>query len=148
MNVASDGELSIGYSKRWVGTEGSFPLSVSMPLRDEPYLGRIVLPWLANLLPEQGQLQSLARVLGYAQSNVVAILERIGGDTAGALSFGEPSDPDRWDYKPLTRFYGTDDAGEALQRHFDDIDRRPFLAGEDGVRQSLAGGKRRQFWPF
>ena len=79
MNVASDGELSIGCSERWVGTEGSFPLSVSMPLRDEPYPGRIVLPWLANLLPEQGQLQSLARVLGYAQSNVVAILERIGG---------------------------------------------------------------------
>lgn len=143
VKVAADGKISFGYSDRWIGTAGTFPLSVSMPMRDEPYPSRIVSPWLANLLPEEGQLKSLARILGLAQVNVLDILEMIGGDTAGALSFGEPSDPDRWAYTRLKTFYRTDDAREALQRHFEDIGRRPFLAGEDGVRQSLAGGQKK-----
>lgn len=143
VDVAPDGELSLGYSEHWIGTAGTFPLSVSMPLRVEPCPTRIISPWLANLLPEEGQLKSLARVLGLAQADALSILERIGGDTAGALSFGEPSGSDQWAYTPLTTFYGTDDAREALQRHFDDIGRRPFLAGEDGVRQSLAGGQKK-----
>lgn len=143
VNVAPGGKLTLGYSNHWIGAVGTFPLSVSMPLREKPYPTRIVSPWLANLLPEEGQLKSLARVLGLAQADALSILERIGGDTAGALSFGEHSDPDRWAYAPLTTFYGTDDAREALQRHFDDIGHRPFLAGQDGVRQSLAGGQKK-----
>lgn len=66
-----------------------------------------------------------------------------GGDTAGALSFGEAGDRSRWSYTPLTTFYRTDDPQEALERHFEDLGRRPFLVGEEGVRQSLAGGQKK-----
>ena len=122
---------------------GVFPLSVTMPLRTEPYPSEVISPWLANLLPEEEQLQVLTRSLGLDQADVLAVLSEIGGDTAGALSFGEPTDRSSWAYTPLTTFYDTEDPQEALVRHFEDLGRRPFLVGEEGVRQSLAGGQKK-----
>lgn len=143
VDVAADGTLTLRYGERWLQTAGAFALSVTMPLRTEPYPSEVISPWLANLLPEEEQLQVLTRSLGLDQADVLAVLKEIGGDTAGALSFGEPADPSRWAYTPLTQFYGTDDAPEALERHFADLGRRPFLVGEEGVRQSLAGGQKK-----
>jgi serine/threonine-protein kinase HipA len=114
-----------------------------MPLRAEPYLSDVISPWLANLLPEEEQLQVLTRSLGLDQADVLAVLSEIGGDTAGALSFGASTDRALWAYRPLTSFYDTADQRLALDRHFEDLGRRPFLVGEEGVRQSLAGGQKK-----
>jgi serine/threonine-protein kinase HipA len=143
VDVASDGSLSLRYAERWLQTFGAFPLSVTMPLRAEPYLSDVISPWLANLLPEEDQLQVLTRSLGLDQADVLAVLAEIGGDTAGALSFGAATDRALWKYAPLTTFYDTRDPHHALERHFEDLGRRPFLVGEEGVRQSLAGGQKK-----
>ena len=143
VDVADDGSLSLRYTERWLETGGAFPLSVTMPLRAEPYPSEVISPWLANLLPEEEQLQVLTRSLGLDQADVLAVLTEIGGDTAGALSFGAAADRALWAYKPLTTFYNTADPHLALERHFDDLGRRPFLVGEEGVRQSLAGGQKK-----
>ena len=143
VEVASDGALSLRYADRWRQTTGAFPLSVTMPLRAAPYTSEITSPWLANLLPEEEQLRSLTRSLGLDQADALAMLERIGGDTAGALSFGLASDRSRWAHRPLTDLYGIDTPAAALDRHFEDLGSRPFLVGEEGVRQSLAGGQKK-----
>ncbi|UXX81522.1 HipA domain-containing protein [Roseovarius pelagicus] len=143
VDVATDGTLSLRYDERWLQTSGAFPLSVTMRLRAKPYPSEVISPWLANLLPEEEQLQIMTRSLGLNQGDVLAVLTEIGGDTAGALSFGEPADPSRWAYTTLTQFYDTDDGAEALERHFADLGRRPFLVGEEGVRQSLAGDQKK-----
>ncbi|HRO10123.1 type II toxin-antitoxin system HipA family toxin [Amaricoccus sp.] len=143
VQVAEDGALSFAYTPDWLATRGAFPLSLTIPLRPGQHARDVVEPWLANLLPEEQQLVQVARSLGLDRSDALAILREIGGDTAGALSFGAPSDPAAGTYTPLTEFYGTPDEAAALERHFDDLGRRPFLAGEDGVRQSLAGGQRK-----
>lgn len=143
VDVAADGSLSLRYADRWLQTSGAFPLSVTMPLRVEPYPSAVISPWLANLLPEEEQLLVLTRSLGLDQADVLAVLAEIGGDTAGALSFGATSDRAQWAYAPLTSFYDTDDPFLALERHFEDLGRRPFLVGEEGVRQSLAGGQKK-----
>ena len=143
VDVAADGTLSFRYADRWLQTDGAFPLSVTMPLRTEPYLSDIISPWLANLLPEEDQLRVLTRSLGLDQADVLAVLAEIGGDTAGALSFGAATDRGAWKYAPLTTFYDTADPRLALERHFEDLGRRPFLVGEEGVRQSLAGGQKK-----
>lgn len=143
VDVAADGSLSLRYAERWLQTAGAFPLSVTMPLRAEPYPSDVISPWLANLLPEEEQLQVLTRSLGVDQADVLAVLSEIGGDTAGALSFGVATDRALWTYTPLTSFYDTADPRLALERHFEDLGRRPFLVGEEGVRQSLAGGQKK-----
>lgn len=143
VDVAADGSLSLRYAERWLQTDGAFPLSVTMPLRAEPYPSDVISPWLANLLPEEEQLQVLTRSLGLDQADVLAVLAEIGGDTAGALSFGAATDRALRAYAPLTTFYDTVDPSLALERHFEDLGRRPFLVGEDGVRQSLAGGQKK-----
>lgn len=135
--------LSLRYAERWLQTAGAFALSVTMPLRADPYPSDVISPWLANLLPEEEQLQVLTRSLGLDQADVLAVLAEIGGDTAGALSFGAATERALWVYKPLTTFYDTPDPRLALERHFEDLGRRPFLVGEEGVRQSLAGGQKK-----
>jgi serine/threonine-protein kinase HipA len=143
VDVAADGSLSLRYAEPWLQTDGAFPLSVTMPLRGETYPSDVISPWLANLLPEEEELTAMTRSLGLDRADVLAVLEEIGGDTAGALSFGEATDRGRWSYTPLTTFYGIDDQQDALEHHFEDLGRRPFLVGEEGVRQSLAGGQKK-----
>lgn len=143
VTVEEDGVLVFGYSERWLATRGAFSLSETMPLRQAPFDSEIISPWLANLLPEERQLAVLTRSLGLDRADTLALLNEIGGDTAGALSFGVPSERSRWAYKPLTSFYDTEDPQRALERHFEDLQDRPFLAGEEGVRLSLAGGQKK-----
>ena len=143
VRVAEDGEPDFAYTADWLATPGAFPLSRTLPLEDTVYPSHIIAPWLAGLLPEEEQLSILTRTLGLDRSDTLALLGEIGGDTAGALSFGAPSRRSDWAYTPLTDFYGVDDPETALARHFADLARRPFLAGEEGVRLSLAGGQKK-----
>jgi serine/threonine-protein kinase HipA len=143
VEVGEDGTLSFAYTQAWRATQGAFPLSVTLTLSDRVYPSEVISPWLANLLPEEDQLTLLTRSLGLDRADALAILNEIGGDTAGALSFGVPSERAAWTYTPLTTFYDTPDPEAALARHFDDLGERPFLVGEDGVRLSLAGGQKK-----
>jgi serine/threonine-protein kinase HipA len=143
VSVAGDGALEFAYTKAWLATRGAFPLSVTLPLEKRVYASDLISPWLAGLLPEEEQLTVLTRSLGLDRSDTLAVLGEIGGDTAGALSFGVPSRRSEWTYTPLTEFYGHDDPQAALERHFDDLAIRPFLVGEEGVRLSLAGGQKK-----
>lgn len=144
IDVAPDGRLSFRYDAKWQATPGAFALSRTMPLRAaSPFPSEVISPWLANLLPEEDQLQILTRSLGLDRADTLAVLAEIGGDTAGALSFNAPGNRADWAYTPLCDLYATTDPDIALERHFDDLGRRPFLVGEEGVRQSLAGGQKK-----
>ena len=143
VTVGKDGALGFAYTGKWLATEGAFPLSLTLPLADTIYPSEVISPWLANLLPEEEQLAILTRSLGLDRADTLAVLGEIGGDTAGALSFGSPSERTQWAYTPLTEFYEIEDPEAALERHFEDLAERPFLAGEEGVRLSLAGGQKK-----
>lgn len=143
ITVSDDGALGFAYTKDWIDTRGAFPLSLKLPLNDTVFPSETISPWLANLLPEEEQLTILTRSLGLDRADTLAVLAEIGGDTAGALSFGVPSERAAWSYTPLTEFYRTKDPQVALERHFADLAERPFLAGEEGVRLSLAGGQKK-----
>ena len=135
--------IGFKYNPRWLATAGNFPLSITLPLGPGEFDDQVIAPWLANLLPEEQQLMALSRALGLSTSDALAILREIGGDTAGAISIGEPSNRAEWTYEPLQVYYGMETDDAALDRHFEDLKRRPFLVGEDGVRLSLAGGQKK-----
>jgi serine/threonine-protein kinase HipA len=120
------------YASGWIGLKGAFPISITMPLKLERFSSDIFLPWAANLLPENEQLRTLGQLLGMARSDVIGLLSAIGGDTAGALSFGQPGRASSVQWRPV----GT---SEELERLIEDLPNKPFLVGEEGVSMSLAG---------
>ncbi len=130
--IAIDTKQSIEftYDPRWLATNGSFPLSVTLPLESRAYEGAALLTWLANLLPEGKNLTGASRVLGISTSDVLTILKAIGGDTAGAFSIGLPSIRDDWRYTPLLAQYDVDYEAAALGMHFADLGKRPFLVSD------------------
>ena len=125
---------SFTYASGWIGLRGAFPISTTMPLRSERFAPEIFLPWAANLLPENEQLRTLGQLLGMARSDVIGLLSAIGGDTAGALSFGQTGRASSVQWRPVSK-------PEELERLIEDLPKKPFLVGEEGVSMSLAGAQ-------
>src|SRR5579864_1948385 len=129
---SANGELH--YAPQWVQSGDGFPISLSMPLSDEPYAADLVIPWLTNLLPEGDPLRALAQMIGISSEDVLGLLEAAGGDVAGALSIGERSPAGDPGYRWL-------ESDRQLETIIDELPRRPFLADEEGVSMSLAGAQ-------
>ncbi len=80
----------------------------------------------------------VARALGVSQQNEFRLLEQIGGEVAGALSLwpeGETPPAATYDAPP------TPLSQDALIALLDRLPARPLLAGEEGLRLSLAGAQ-------
>ncbi len=81
-------------------------LSLSLPVCPEPYYGAVVRNWFANLLPEGRIKESVANRLRISPSDDFALLAAIGGECAGAVSIGTPTDTPSDDETDLeTLFY-------------------------------------------
>ncbi|OSP53714.1 HipA domain-containing protein [Pseudoruegeria sp. SK021] len=126
-----DGAATLTYNADWQGTRGAFPISTRMPLEVANHGAGEILPWVANLLPESQQLEMVARATGASQADPLALLASIGRDTSGAMSFSERG------FARMTTREVPDEA--ALVRIIQELPKKPFLVGEDGVSMSLAG---------
>jgi serine/threonine-protein kinase HipA len=122
------------YDSSWIELRGAFPISITMPLKSVRISPETFLPWAANLLPESEQLHTLGQLLGMARSDVIGLLSAIGGDTAGALSFGQPGRTASVQWRPV-------DSPANLERVIEELPNKPFLVGEEGVSMSLAGAQ-------
>ncbi|MEI6516414.1 MAG: type II toxin-antitoxin system HipA family toxin [bacterium] len=131
------GLLEFRYALEWTGRPEAMPLSRSLPLQNEPFRGKHARPFFAGILPDEGPRQQIAAILGISERNDFAMLERIGGECAGAVSL-------------LPEDYPLPTAGETLvhelsEKELEDIvaelPRRPLMAGRKGLRLSLAGSQ-------
>jgi len=132
------GELGFAYAPAWLDDEAAQPLSASLPKRVEPFTRRECRPFFGGLLPEESQRDAAAQALGVSRANDFALLDRLGGDVAGALQLlppGEAPTTLALDRRPTP----LDNAG--LIRVLDALPVRPLLAGEEGLRLSLAGAQ-------
>lgn len=132
------GELGFAYSPAWLDDVNTQPLSASLPKREEPFTRRECRPFFGGLLPEESQRDAAAQALGVSRANDFALLDRLGGDVAGALQLlppGEAPTKSALDQRPTP----LDDEG--LIRVLDALPVRPLLAGEEGLRLSLAGAQ-------
>jgi serine/threonine-protein kinase HipA len=120
------------YDPIWIDTRGAFPISTLMPFGNDKIASNVFAPWASNLLPESDQLRAVSQFLGASMTDVVGILKAIGRDTAGALSIGQPSTASTKGWKRIG------DAAD-LERILNELPKKPFLIGEDGVSMSLAG---------
>ena len=128
------GLTTFGYDAGWLAAPDAVPLSHSMLLRSGVFGRNECGAFFAGVLPESGKRSLVARNLGVSANNDYALLERIGGDCAGAVTFiesGRSLPPEKGDYRLV-------DEGELEQLLFG-LPGRPLMAGEAGVRLSLAG---------
>lgn len=130
------GEMGFQYAESWLTESGAVALSQSLPLRKEPFSRRECRGFFGGILPEGEKREIVARNLGISAKNDVAMLEEIGGECAGAVTFtpsGDSLPTQSGKYRPLTEH----DLAEILRK----LPRRPLLAGEEHVRLSLAGAQ-------
>lgn len=133
----ASGLLAFRYVPAWVQNPGAIPISRSLPLRSEPFRGKHARPFFAGILPDEGPRRQIAAILGVSERNDFAILERIGGECAGAVSLmpdGVPL-PDASEH-PVRKL-----SEPELEEIVAELPRRPLLAGREGVRLSLAGAQ-------
>ena len=129
------GQMSFTYAEGWRNKPGAVPLSQSLPLRAEPFKGKECRGFFGGILPEEAKREIIARNLGISARNDYAMLERIGGECAGAVTFVPAGAlPEKnYDYRQLS-----DNELAGILR---ELPKRPLLAGDKGVRLSLAGAQ-------
>lgn len=132
------GEMGFTYAPEWIADAGKPALSFSLPKREEPFNRRECRPFFEGLLPEESQRVAVAGALGVSQGNEFKLLTELGGEVAGALTLwpeGEtpPVPTAGAQNEPLSE--------TALVKLLDELPARPFLAGREGLRLSLAGAQ-------
>jgi serine/threonine-protein kinase HipA len=81
-----DGSLAFAYTASWLDRRDNHPLSLSLPLTDEPYGDIPVRAFFDNLLQENDQLEAVIRREGLERGDIVGLLEHVGADCAGSVS--------------------------------------------------------------
>ncbi len=138
LHLDDSGRLSFGYDGAFVGNPNTLPISISLPKQLEPFDEGACRPFFDGLLPEAKQRSGAARALGVTEGNTFSLLDRLGGEVAGALAFLSPGAPP----KPLLPVSQSVPLGDAeLGRILEELPRRPLLAGQQGLRLSLAGAQ-------
>lgn len=133
-----DGRLNFCYTPAWLSHQNAVALSASLPLQAGPFDDRKTRPFFAGLLPEGQMRRLIAQQFQVSGQNDFALLDHIGGECAGAVTFLEPG-------QALPAATGNDDvqwlSDDEVIAILDELPRRPMLAGKDGLRLSLAGAQ-------
>ncbi|WP_434286249.1 type II toxin-antitoxin system HipA family toxin [Celeribacter sp. SCSIO 80788] len=88
LRLASSGAISFTYAKDWLAWGFAMPISLSLPLREEPHHGGVVIAYLENLLPDnQAIRERVAARVRAGGTDAWHMLEKIGRDCVGALQF-------------------------------------------------------------
>jgi serine/threonine-protein kinase HipA len=130
------GQMSFEYLEGWLVQPGAAVLSQSLPLRKQRFPAKECRGFFGGILPEESKREIIARNLGISARNDYAMLEQIGGECAGAVTFlpaGQELPKRDYHYRKL-------DAKE-LAGILRELPKRPLLAGEKGIRLSLAGAQ-------
>lgn len=111
-------------------------LSMSLPLRGEPFAPSRTRPFFEGLLPEGAIREAVARQLGVSPGNGFALLRELGVECAGAVVIvpeGVPPPAPAGEAEPLSE--------EELAELVAELPSRPLgiAAGPGGLRLSLAG---------
>ena len=132
------GRLNFCYAPAWLSHRDAVALSVSLPLQPEPFDDRKTRPFFAGLLPEGQMRRLIAQQFQVSGQNDFALLDHIGGECAGAVTFLAPG-------QALPAPTRNDDVqwlgDEEILAILDELPNRPMLAGKDGLRLSLAGAQ-------
>ena len=78
-------EIAFQYDAAWLAQSDSVPISLTLPLRPEPYVQRGLHPFFENLLPEGWLLELATKKLKVAKDDPFGLLIATCADCIGAV---------------------------------------------------------------
>jgi len=85
---ASSGAIDFQYDPSWLSWDRALPVSLSLPLREDRYIGDDVIAVFDNLLPDNDAIRK--RIAGHVRADGIdaySLLAALGRDCVGALQF-------------------------------------------------------------
>lgn len=133
----NSGRLSFKYNGKYLNNINSPALSITMPLRSEPFDDPLTHAFFAGLLPEGAIRTQLANHFKISEKNAFGLLEAIGGDCAGAVALYPKGERP---IQPKDNFFNLLSDSE-LEKILITLSDHPFLADQEDMRLSLAGAQ-------
>ena len=139
LNRQSSGAIDFQYDASWLTWEHALPVSLSLPLREDRYIGAPVIAVFDNLLPDSAPIRRRMAERVHAQGlDAYDLLSAVGRDCVGALQFlpegVEPGRAGTVDGKPIN--------DSEIAHLLGDLASTPLGLGEDeDFRISIAGAQ-------
>ena len=143
----ASGAIEFQYDPSWLSWENAFPVSLSLPMREDRYTGNPVIAVFDNLLPDSDAIRRrLAERVHADSSDAYGLLAKIGRDCVGALQLL----PDGVEPGPAGTVEGRPVDEEYIARKIGNLTATPLGVDEDEeFRISLAGAQEKTallFW--
>lgn len=119
-------------------------LSLSLPIQKEPFENKQCKGFFNGLLPESEHIRiAIGKKYGINPKNDFSILQAIGYDCAGAVSFFD-GDDEQTPLKHLQEFYEIEYSlfsEDELEKFIKELPQKPLATGIEDMRLSLAGAQ-------
>lgn len=139
LSRASSGAVDFAYSRDWLDWDHAIPVSLSLPLREDRYIGAPVLAVFENLLPDNTTIRErVAARVKASGTDAFSLLGKIGKDCVGALQFladgADAGRPGAIEGHPVS--------DEEIERRIKNLKADPLgMTGDEDFRISLAGAQ-------
>jgi serine/threonine-protein kinase HipA len=135
----SSGAIDFQYDQSWLDWASAIPVSLSMPLREDRYVGDPVLAVFENLLPDNADIRRRLAEQSQAEgSDPYSLLSAVGRDCIGALQFL----PEGVAAGQAGTVHARQLSDEEVAKIVSDLARNPPGVGDDQeFRISLAGAQ-------
>ena len=133
------GAVDFQYDPSWLDWEHTLPISNSLPLREDRYLGDPVIAVFDNLLPDPEPMRRrIAERVGVEGHDAYSLLTKLGGDCVGALQIlPEGREPD-----PAGMIEGRPVGDGEIAEKIRNLDMAPLGLDDDAeFRISIAGAQ-------
>ncbi|MFK7855966.1 MAG: type II toxin-antitoxin system HipA family toxin [Granulosicoccus sp.] len=133
------GAINFIYVDSWLDWHPAFPISISLPLREDRYIGAEVTAVFENLLPDYEPIRKrVAERVGANGTDAFSLLTEIGRDCIGALQFI----PDSVMPQPSNELTGRELSDTDIGNILNQLDVTPLgIRRESEFRISIAGAQ-------
>ena len=139
LSRVSSGATHFQYAREWLEWDNAIPVSLSLPLREDRYIGAPVIAVFENLLPDNKIMRErVAARVRATGSDAFSLLSKIGHDCVGALQFiaddADMGKPGGLDGRPIS--------DEQIAAKLKDLRATPLgLDDNEDFRISIAGAQ-------
>ncbi len=139
MRKAASGAIDFRYDESWLAWNHSFPVSRSLPLREDRYIGPLVEAVFDNLLPDILDIRDKLAARTQANgSDTFNLLSAVGRDCVGAMQFL----PEGEDPGTVSSVQGHAISDDEIEEILGNLANNPLGVGaHEAFRISLAGAQ-------